>query len=85
MGVHQFIKFFITKVVRTHFFYLHNVEQKGCAFIDVSTGGLSPDAALLAKWARLRELRDLVNKAGKRIAVLVERGNSRIFIPVELG
>jgi serine protease Do len=31
------------------------------------------------------QLRDLVNKAGKRIAVLVERGNSRIFIPVELG
>jgi len=31
------------------------------------------------------QLRDLVSKAGKRIAVLVERGESRIFIPVELG
>ena len=31
------------------------------------------------------QLRDLVNKSGKRIAVLVERGESRIFIPVELG
>jgi len=31
------------------------------------------------------QLRDLINKAGKRIAVLVDRGNARIFIPVELG
>ena len=31
------------------------------------------------------QLRDLVTKAGKRIAVLVERGESRIFIPVDLG
>jgi len=31
------------------------------------------------------QLRELVSKAGKRIAVLVERGESRIFIPVELG
>ena len=31
------------------------------------------------------QLRDLVTKAGKRIAVLVERGDSRIFIPVDLG
>jgi len=31
------------------------------------------------------QLRGLVAKAGKRIAVLVERGDARIFIPVELG
>ncbi len=31
------------------------------------------------------QLRELVTKAGKRIAVLVERGESRIFIPVDLG
>ena len=31
------------------------------------------------------QLRDLVTKAGKRIAVLVERGDARIFIPVDLG
>ncbi len=31
------------------------------------------------------QLRSLVTKAEKRIAVLVDRGNARIFIPVELG
>jgi len=31
------------------------------------------------------QLRNIVTKAEKRIAVLVDRGNSRIFIPVDLG
>lgn len=31
------------------------------------------------------QLRSLISKAGKRIAVLVDRGNARIFIPVDLG
>ena len=31
------------------------------------------------------QLRSLVTKAEKRIAVLVDRGNARIFIPVDLG
>ena len=31
------------------------------------------------------QLRSLVAKAGKRVAVLVERGDSRIFIPIDLG
>jgi serine protease Do len=31
------------------------------------------------------QLRSLIGKAGKRIAVLVDRGNARIFIPVDLG
>jgi serine protease Do len=31
------------------------------------------------------QLRGLISKAGKRIAVLVDRGNARIFIPVDLG
>ena len=31
------------------------------------------------------QLRELITKAEKKIAVLVERGNSRIFVPVELG
>jgi serine protease Do len=30
------------------------------------------------------QLRNLVTKADKRIAILVDRGNSRIFIPVDL-
>ncbi len=51
--------------------------------------GIKPgDVVLSVNGERItgtEQLRDLVNKAGKRIAVLVERGNSRIFIPVELG
>ena len=31
------------------------------------------------------QLRNLVTKADKRIAILVDRGNARIFIPVDLG
>ena len=31
------------------------------------------------------QLRDLINKDGKRLAVLDDRGNARIFITVELG
>lgn len=31
------------------------------------------------------QLRSVVAKAGKRVAVLVERGDSRIFIPIDLG
>jgi serine protease Do len=33
----------------------------------------------------VEELRDLVSKAGKNAALLVQRENSKIFIPVELG
>lgn len=31
------------------------------------------------------QLKKLISKAGKRVAILVERGDSRIFVPVELG
>lgn len=31
------------------------------------------------------QLRSLIAKAGKRVAILVERGDSRIFVPVDLG
>jgi len=34
---------------------------------------------------KTEQLRALVSKAGKRIAVLIERGDARIFVPVELG
>jgi serine protease Do len=34
---------------------------------------------------RADQLRSLVAKAGKRIAVLIERGDSRLFVPVDLG
>jgi serine protease Do len=32
-----------------------------------------------------KQLQEILSKAGKRIAILVERGDSRIFVPVELG
>jgi len=31
------------------------------------------------------QLRSVINKAGKKVAILVERGDSRIFVPVDLG
>lgn len=31
------------------------------------------------------QLRGVINKAGKKVAILVERGDSRIFVPVDLG
>jgi serine protease Do len=31
------------------------------------------------------QLRDLANKADKRLALLVQRGNTRLFVPVDLG
>ena len=31
------------------------------------------------------QLKEMITQAGKQIAVLVERGNARIFVPVELG
>lgn len=31
------------------------------------------------------QLRSLVGKAGKKVAILIERGDSRIFVPVDLG
>ncbi len=33
----------------------------------------------------VEQLRDLIAKGGKRVALLVERGDSRLFVPVELG
>jgi hypothetical protein len=30
-------------------------------------------------------LRALLDKAGKNVALLIERDNARIFVPVELG
>jgi serine protease Do len=31
------------------------------------------------------QLRAMVGKAGKRIALLIQRGDNRLFVPVELG
>ncbi len=51
--------------------------------------GLRPGDIILSvngeRITGLEQLRGIVGKAGKRIAVLVERGDARIFVPVELG
>jgi serine protease Do len=51
--------------------------------------GIQPGDVVLAvngeRIVSAEQLRSLIAKAGKRIAVLVERGDSRIFIPVDLG
>jgi serine protease Do len=35
--------------------------------------------------ASVEQLRDLVTRSGKRVALLVERGKERIFVPIDLG
>ena len=51
--------------------------------------GLRPGDVILSvngqKVKDVEQLRTQVAKAGKRAAILVERGESRIFVPVELG
>ena len=51
--------------------------------------GLQPgDILLSVNGERLttpEQLKAVIAKAGKRVALLVERGDSRIFVPVELG
>ena len=37
------------------------------------------------KVTTVEDLRDLVNKAGKRVALLVQREDAKIFVPVDLG
>ena len=31
------------------------------------------------------QLRQLIGKSGKKVALLIERGKARLFVPVELG
>jgi serine protease Do len=33
----------------------------------------------------VRELRSLIEKAGKHVALLVQRNDSKIYVPVDLG
>ena len=62
------------------------VEDAGGA---AARAGIQPgDVVLSVNGERVTspdQLRGLVAKAGKRIAVLVERGDARLFIPVDLG
>ncbi|MBS1227414.1 MAG: Peptidase Do [Proteobacteria bacterium] len=51
--------------------------------------GMKPGDVILSlndqRITSAEQLRSLVAKAGKHVAVLVERGDSRIFIPIDLG
>ena len=51
--------------------------------------GMKPGDVILSlndqRISSAEQLRSLVAKAGKHVAVLVERGDSRIFIPIDLG
>ncbi len=51
--------------------------------------GMQPGDVILSindqRITSAEQLRSLVAKAGKHVAVLVERGDSRIFIPIDLG
>ena len=69
-------------------------EIKGGAVVQEVRGaaaraGLRPGDIIVALDGRAvsspEHLKDLVGKAGKRAALLVERGDARLFVPVELG
>lgn len=72
----------------------HQAEVNGGVIVQDVAGaaaraGIQPGDVVLAvngeRIVSAEQLRSLIGKAGKRIAVLVERGDSRIFIPVDLG
>lgn len=69
-------------------------EVKGGVIVQQVSGaaaraGIQPGDIVLSingePITKTEQLRDLVAKAGKRIAVLIERGDARIFVPVDLG
>jgi serine protease Do len=51
--------------------------------------GVQPGDVLLAvngtRISDVQQLRDLVAKSGKHVALLIERGDARLFVPVDLG
>lgn len=62
------------------------VEQAGGA---AARAGIRPGDIILSvngqPIADVEQLRGIIAKAGKKAAILVERGDSRIFVPVDLG
>ncbi|MGE5384589.1 MAG: DegQ family serine endoprotease [Betaproteobacteria bacterium] len=69
-------------------------EVSGGLLVEDATGpaaraGIQPGDIVLSvngeRIGSVDQLRSVVAKAGKRIAVLVERGDSRLFVPVDLG
>ena len=69
-------------------------ELKGGVVVENASGaaaraGIQPGDIILSvngeAVSSTEQLRQLVGKAGKRVAILVERGDSRLFVPVDLG
>lgn len=62
------------------------VEQSGGA---AKRAGIRPGDIIVAvngqSIAEIDQLRGIIAKSGKKAAILIERGDSRIFIPVDLG
>jgi serine protease Do len=62
------------------------VEQSGGA---AARAGIRPGDIIIAvngqPIADIEQLRGIIAKSGKKAAILVERGDSRIFVPVDLG
>lgn len=59
------------------------------AYGAAARAGIQPGDVIVSvngeKVGSVEQLRSLVAKAGKKAAILVERGDSRIFVPVDLG
>ena len=62
------------------------VEQSGGA---AARAGIRPGDIIISVNGQpvsdIEQLRGIVAKSGKKAAILVERGNSRLFVPVDLG
>ncbi len=62
------------------------VEQAGGA---AARAGIRPGDVILSVNGEVvndtEQLRQLIGKSGKKVALLIERGNARLFVPVELG
>ncbi len=62
------------------------VEQSGGA---AARAGIQPGDVILSvngqAIADVEQLRGAIAKSGKKAAILVERGDSRLFVPVDLG
>ena len=62
------------------------VEQSGGA---AGRAGIRPGDIIIAVNGRpiddIEQLRNIIAKSGKKAAILIERGESRLFVPVDLG
>jgi len=70
------------------------VDIKGGVLVQDVTGaaaraGIQPGDIIVSVNGEVvsgvEQLRSLISKAGKKVAILIERGDSRIFVPVDLG